>query len=69
MYTDEAELTLENVASTMYLSNKYLVSGLYRACIEFVKDNIDASNVWRFLEHAELFDDLKAVYVNGIPAA
>lgn len=66
MYTDEALLTDENVLSTMYLSNKYFVTALYWDCIEFIKEKIDASNVWRFLEDAKIFDDLKDVYVQGL---
>ncbi|KAH7726061.1 BTB/POZ domain-containing protein 2 [Aphelenchoides avenae] len=45
----------------MYLSNKYFVTALYWDCIEFIKEKIDASNVWRFLEDAKIFDDLKDV--------
>ncbi|KAH7701933.1 BTB/POZ domain-containing protein 6, partial [Aphelenchoides avenae] len=65
VYTDEALLTDENVLFTMYLSKKYFVTGLYGDCIEFAKNKVDASNVCSFLEHAELFDDLKEAYVIG----
>lgn len=63
VYTDEACLTLENVSSALYLSNKYFVTGLYNECLVFLKQNLSAENVCDFLGTAELFEELPEVYV------
>ncbi|KAH7721805.1 BTB/POZ domain-containing protein 6 [Aphelenchoides avenae] len=58
VYTEEADFTSENVESVMVLSDKYLLTGLFAASIEWIKRNVTADNVLRFLPLTELFSDL-----------
>ena len=57
IYSDEVELTGSNVMHVLYLAKKYLVSSLVENCAEFLRKNLDASNVFSILPHAQKFED------------
>jgi len=57
MYTDEANLSGSNVMQVLYLANKYMVPSLAEKCNEYVRDNLEASNVFCILPHALKFED------------
>ena len=57
IYSDEVELTGSNVMHVLYLAKKYFVPSLAEKCAEFLRKNLDASNVFTILPHAQKFDD------------
>ena len=57
IYSDEVELTGSNVIHVLYLAKKYLVPSLAEKCAEFLRKNLDASNVFSILPHAQKFED------------
>ncbi|XP_044184323.1 BTB/POZ domain-containing protein 6-like [Acropora millepora] len=57
IYSDEVELTGSNVMHVLYLAKKYFVPSLAEKCAEFLRKNLDASNVFSILPHAQKFDD------------
>ena len=57
IYSDEVELTGSNVMHVLYLAKKYLVPSLAEKCAEFLRKNLDASNVFTILPHAKKFED------------
>ncbi len=50
MYCEKVELTGENVMSMLYCAKKYMVSGLETLCQEFLKTQMDPSNVCTILD-------------------
>ena len=57
IYSDEVELTGSNVMHVLYLAKKYLVPSLVKKCAEFLRKNLNASNVFSILPHAQKFED------------
>ena len=57
IYSDEVELTGSNVMNVLCLAKKYLVPSLAEKCAEFLRKNLDASNVFAILPHAQKFED------------
>ena len=57
IYSDEVELTGGNVMHVLYLAKKYLVPSLAEKCAEFLRKNVNASNVFSILSHAQKFED------------
>ena len=57
IYSDEVKLTGSNVMHVLYLAKKYLVPSLAERCAEFLRKNLDASNVFTILPHAQKFED------------
>ena len=57
IYSDEVVLTGSNVMHVLYLAKKYLVPSLAEKCAEFLRTNLDASNVFTILPHAQRFED------------
>ena len=57
IYSDEVELTGSNVMNVLYLAKKYLVPSLAEKCAEFLRKNLDASNAFAILPHAQKFED------------
>ncbi|XP_015752985.1 PREDICTED: BTB/POZ domain-containing protein 6-like isoform X4 [Acropora digitifera] len=57
IYSDKVELTGSNVMHVLYLANKYLVPSLAEKCAEFLRINLDASNVFTILAHAQKLED------------
>ncbi|KAH7721804.1 BTB/POZ domain-containing protein 6 [Aphelenchoides avenae] len=54
IYTDEADLTDDNLASLLSLADKYLVTDLFDRCVQ----HVTAANVCRFLPLAERYAGL-----------
>ena len=57
IYSDEVELTGSNVMHVLYLAKKYLVPSLAEKCAKFLRKNLDASNAFSILSHAQKFED------------
>ncbi|XP_078376531.1 BTB/POZ domain-containing protein 6-like [Oculina patagonica] len=57
MYSDEANLSGSNVMQVLYLANKYMVPSLAAKCTEYLRDNLDASNVFCILPQAQKLED------------
>ncbi|KAH7711465.1 BTB/POZ domain-containing protein 2 [Aphelenchoides avenae] len=61
IYTDEANITADNIESVVQLSDKYLLTGLFAECVEWVKQNLTAANVCRFLPLGEMYGEVGQV--------
>ena len=57
LYSDEVNLSGSNVMQVLYLAKKYMVPSLAAICTKYLRDNLDASNVFCILPHAQKFDD------------
>ena len=57
LYTDECNLTTDNVMSVMYLAKKYIVPALAEKCVDFLESGLDPENVLIILEQAIYFDE------------
>ncbi|XP_044184644.1 BTB/POZ domain-containing protein 2-like [Acropora millepora] len=57
IYSDKVQLTGSNVMNVLYLAKKYLVPSLAEKCAEFLRINLDASNVFTILAHAQKLED------------
>ncbi|KAL9955311.1 hypothetical protein ACROYT_G036618 [Oculina patagonica] len=54
-YTDEVCLNGNNVMQVLYVAKKYMVSCLAKECVKFLKTNVDSSNVFCVLKHAQQY--------------
>lgn len=59
IYSDRADLTVDNVTSVLYLSKKYLLTNLYQHAVQFLVQLINASTVLQILPMSELFEELQ----------
>ena len=57
IYSDEANLTPDNVMQVMYLSKKYMLPSLTDKCSAFLQKNLDASNVFHVLSYAQKYEE------------
>ena len=57
MYSDEVILSGSNVMGVLYLTKKYMVPSLADKCAEYLRDNIDASNVFVILTQAQKYEE------------
>lgn len=57
LYTDNVDLTGNNVMQVLYLAKKYMVPSLAEKCTEYLKDNLDVSNVFCILPYADKFEE------------
>lgn len=57
IYTDEVCLKENNVMQVLYVAEKYLIPCLVSECVEFLKKNLDPSNVFCVLKHAQHFNN------------
>ena len=57
LYSDEVNLTGSNVMQVLYLAKKYLVPSLADRCSEYLREHLEASNVFAILPHAQKFED------------
>ena len=57
LYSDNVNLSGNNVMQVLYLANKYMVPSLVEKCKEYLRDNLIASNVFCILPHAQKFED------------
>lgn len=52
MYSDKVSLNRSNVMQVMYLAEKYIIPSLVHKCLEYLRENVDGSNVFCVLTHA-----------------
>ena len=57
LYSDEANLTPDNVMQLMYLSKKYMLPSLADQCSAYLQENLDASNVFTVLPDAQKYEE------------
>ena len=57
LYSDEVNLTGSNVMQVLYLAKKYLVPSLAGKCTEYLREHLEASNVFSILPQAQKFED------------
>ena len=57
IYSDEAKLTPDNVMQLMYLANKYMLPSLVDKCSAYLKENLDASNVFTVLPDEQKYEE------------
>ena len=54
-YSDEVNLSGSNVSQVLYLAKKYLVPSLADKCTEYLREHLEASNVFSILPQAQKF--------------
>ena len=57
LYTDDINLSGANVLQVLYLANKYIVPSLADKCTDFLRNNLDAPNVFCILPLAQHFGE------------
>ena len=57
LYSDEVNLTGNNVMQVLYLAKKYLVPSLADKCTEHLRKHLEASNAFSILPQAQKFED------------
>ena len=57
IYSDEANLTPDNVMQLMYLAKKYMLPSLADKCSAFLQENLDTSNVFHVLPEAQRYEE------------
>ena len=57
LYSDEVNLTGSNVMQVLYLAKKYLVPSLADKCTEYLREHLEASNVFSILPQAQKFEE------------
>ena len=57
IYSDEANLTPDNVMQLMYLAKKYMLPSLADKCSAYLQENLDASNVFIVLPDAQKYEE------------
>ena len=57
LYSDEVNLTGSNVMQVLYLAKKYLVPSLADKCTEYLREHLEASNVFSILPQVQKFED------------
>ena len=57
IYSDETNLTSDNVMQLMYLSKKYMLPSLADKCSAYLQENLDASNVFTVLPDVQKYEE------------
>ena len=57
IYSDEANLTPDNVMQLMYLAKKYMLPSLAGKCSAFLQENLDTSNVFTVLPEVQKYEE------------
>ena len=57
LYTDDISLDDDNVLSTLYISKKYLVNTLSRACVSYLETSLNELNACLLLSQSRLFEE------------
>ena len=57
VYSDEVDLNVDNVMQMLYLAKKYMLPSLADKCSEFLRENLDASNVFYVLPEAQKYEE------------
>ena len=58
LYCEELELTMDCLPDLVHLASKYSVASLVEKCVEFMKDNLNTSNVFVVLQCSEVLEDI-----------
>ena len=61
VYYDEVKLTGSNVIQVLYLANKYMIPSLSDECTKFLRQNLDANNVFSVLPGALIYEEASLV--------
>ena len=61
MYSDEVNLSGNNVMRVFYLAKKYMVPSLADECTKYLQDNLDPSNVFSILPSAQKYEEKNLV--------
>ena len=65
MYSEEVKLNESNVMQVLYVAKKYIVPSLADECIDFLRRNVDPTNVFCILTHAQQYEDRKALWIDA----
>ena len=57
LYSDEVNLSGSSVMQVLFLAKKYLVPSLANKCTEYLREHLEASNVFSTLPQAQKFED------------
>ena len=57
IYTDEVCLNGNNVMQVLYVAEKYMIPSLTNECTEYLGKNLDLSNVFPVLKHAQHYEN------------
>ena len=57
LYREEVKLNENNVMQVLYVAKKYILPSLADECITFLLRNVDPSNVFCVLSHAQQYDE------------
>ena len=57
IYSDEANLTPDNVMQLMYLAKKYMLPSLADKCSAYLQENLDGSNVLTVLPDVQKYEE------------
>ena len=57
IYSDEANLTPDNVMQLMYLARKYMLPSLADKCSAYLQEHLDASNVFTVLPDVQKYEE------------
>ena len=57
IYSDEANLTADNVMQLMYLAKKYMLPSLADKCSAYLQEKLNASNVFTVLPDAQKYEE------------
>jgi hypothetical protein len=64
IYTDEVIVNQTNVMSVTYLAKKYMLTALEEIAKDWIRNNVNASNVLTFLLSVHLLDDIESTLWN-----
>ncbi|XP_046573828.1 BTB/POZ domain-containing protein 6-A-like [Haliotis rubra] len=59
LYTNEGNVTPENVTGLLYLAKKYSIGGLERQCLDYLEKSLSADNACVIMEQAHSFDEME----------
>ena len=62
IYTDVVFFNGNNVMQVLYLAEKYMIPSLTSECTEFLRENLDISNVFCVFKHAEQYGKEDLLY-------
>ena len=57
VYSDEVNLSADNVMQVLYLAKKYMLPSLADKCTEFLREKVNGSNVFHVLPDAQRYEE------------
>ena len=61
IYSNEANLTPDNVMQLMYLAKKYMLPSLADKCVAYLQENLNGSNVFTVLPDAQKYEEKELI--------